>query len=377
MPIKNLLKHRRISQWIVNSINNGHFKPGDKLPSEHALSKQFDTSRQTVRHATEELVQRGLLARQRGSGTYVCGTAYQTGFSPKRVGVITTYLDDYIFPGIIRGIEDVLTEQGYTISLGITHNRHTDETACLQRILEDNVCGLIVEGTKSSLPSPNLPLFEALRSRGIPMVFLNGYYREFSQCGVFQDDVEAAKILTEHLMTNGHQKFAAILKGDDLQGLKRFEGMSLALTAANIPVDDQRIFWYTTEDIPDLISGEMDSFVLKRLGDATALICYNDQIGAMVCDLLKRHGKSVPQDISIVSFDNSPLAADTTYGFTSAVYPTTEIGSTAARLLLRCIRDTSYREHIRLEPTICYRSSVRNISDWDNQTQNCIMKGDI
>ena len=363
MPIKNLLKHRRISQWIVNSINNGYFKPGDKLPSEHALAEQFDTSRQTVRHATDEPVQRGLLSRQRGSGTYVCGTSFSDRFSPKRVGVITTYLDDYIFPGIIRGIEDVLTAQGYTISLGITHNRHTDETACLQRILEDNVCGLIVEGTKSSFPSPNLPLFEELRSRGIPMIFLNGYYREFSQCGVFQDDVAAGKLLTEHLLENGHKKFAAIFKADDLQGLKRFQGMALALTAANIPVDDQRILWFTTEDLPDLFSGEMDAFVLKRFGDATALICYNDQIAAQVYELLKRNGKSVPEDISFVSFDNSPLAADVAYGFTSAIYPSAEIGNAAANLLLRCIRDNTLREHVRLAPDICYRSSVRTLSD--------------
>lgn len=362
MPIKNLLKHRRISQWIVTSINNGHFKPGDKLPSEHALAEQFETSRQTVRHATEELVERGLLERQRGSGTYVCGTAFQDGFAPKRIGVITTYLDDYIFPGIIRGIEDVLTAQGYNISLGITHNRHTDETSCLQRILDDNVCGLIVEGTKSSFPSPNLPLFEELRSRGTPMVFLNGYYREFSQCGVFQDDVAAAKLLTEHLLENGHRKFAAVFKGDDLQGLKRFEGMSLALTEAGIAIDDQRILWFTTEDIPDYFSGEMDSFVLKRLGDATALLCYNDQIAAAMIELLKRNNLSVPEDLSLVSFDNSPLAADVAYGVTSAIYPSSEIGSAAAKLLLRCIRDNTLREHVRLEPGICYRSSVRNIT---------------
>lgn len=367
MPIKNLLKHRRISQWIITSINNGHFKPGDKLPSEHALAEQFDTSRQTVRHATEELVERGLLERQRGSGTYVCGTAFQDGYAPKRIGVITTYLDDYIFPGIIRGIEDVLTENGYNISLGITHNRHTDETACLQRILDDNVCGLIVEGTKSSFPSPNLPLFEELRSRGTPMVFLNGYYREFSQCGVFQDDVAAAKLLTEHLLKNGHRKFAAVFKSDDLQGLKRFEGMSLALTDAGIPIDDQRILWYTTEDVPDYFSGDMDAFVLKRLGDATALLCYNDQIGAKMTELLKRNGLTIPKDLSLVSFDNSPLAADMAYGFTSAIYPSTEIGNAAAKLMLRCIRDNTLREHVRLEPNICYRSSVRDISSEEDK----------
>ena len=363
MPIKNLMKHRRISQWILNSINSGQFKPGDKLPSEHALAKQFDASRQTVRHATEELVARGILFRQRGSGTYVSGTGLSSGYSPKRVGVITTYIDDYIFPGIVHGIEDVLGANGYSISLGITHNRHADETVCLQRILDDNLCGLIIEGTKSSFPSPNLPLFEQLRSRGVPMVFLNGYYREFSQCGVFQDDISAAKMLTEHLFQNGHKKIAAIFKADDLQGLKRFEGMYRALTDAGISIEDQQVVWYTTEDIPDLFSGEMDSFVLKRLGDATALLCYNDQIAAAITELLKRNNRTIPEDISLVSFDNSPLAADLAYGFTSAIYPSTEIGNAAAKLLLRCIRDNTLREHVRLAPDICYRSSVRNLAD--------------
>ncbi|MBQ9768094.1 MAG: GntR family transcriptional regulator [Lachnospiraceae bacterium] len=363
MPIKNLMKHRRISQWILNAINTGQYKPGDKLPSEHALAQQFDASRQTVRHATEELVERGLLTRQRGSGTYVSGNAFPNGYEPKRVGVVTTYVDDYIFPGLIQGIEDVLTNQGYTISLGITHNKHADETGCLNRILDDNLCGLIIEGTKSSIPSPNLPLFEKLRARGVPMVFLNGYYREFSQCGVFQDDISAAKLLTEHLLENGHRKIAGIFKSDDLQGLKRFEGMCQALTEAGIPITDEHILWYTTEDLPDLLAGPADSIILKRFGDATALVCYNDQIAASVSELLKRHGKKVPEDLSIVSFDNSPLAAENAYNFTSAVYPSTEVGNTAAKLLIRCIRDTSLREHIRLQPEICYRSSVRKITD--------------
>jgi len=363
MPIKNLMKHRRISQWILNAINTGQFKPGDKLPSEHTLAQQFDASRQTVRHATEELVERGLLTRQRGSGTYVSGNAFPNGYAPKRVGVVTTYVDDYIFPGIIQGIEDVLTEEGYTISLGITHNRHADETGCLSRVLEDNLCGVIIEGTKSSIPSPNLPLFEELRNRGIPMVFLNGYYREFSQCGVFQDDVSAAKILTEHLLENGHRRIAGVFKSDDLQGLKRFEGMCQALTEAGIPIEDERVFWYTTEDLPDLFSGDADSIILKRFGDSTALVCYNDQIAVSVHKLLKRNAKNVPEDVSIVSFDNSPLATENAYNFTSAVYPSTQIGNTAAQLLLRCIRDTSLREHIRLQPQICYRSSVRNLTN--------------
>ena len=93
----------------------------------------------------------------------------------------------------------------------------------------------------------------------------------------------------------------------------------------------------------------------------------NDQIAAAVSELFKRNDIFVPDDISLVSFDNSPLAADMAYGFTSAIYPSAEIGSTAAKLLLRCIRDNTLREHVRLKPDICYRSSVRNISDEENE----------
>lgn len=365
MSMKTLMKHRQISQWILDCIHNGQFHPGDRLPSENTLAEQFDASRQTVRHATDELVKKGVITRQRGSGTYVSKTPTMSGQASKRVGVITTYIDDYVFPGIIRGIEKTLTPLGYLLSLGVTHDSHAEEARCLRRIVNDGVCGLIIEGTKSSIPSPNLPFFEHLRSNGIPIIFLNGYYREFTQCGVFQDDVSAARLLTEHLLKNGHKKIAAVFKSDDLQGLKRFEGMQQALFNANIDVDDRRIVWYTTEDIPDYFSGKLDSFILDRFGDSTALICYNDQIAAQICDMLKRNGKEIPRDMSIVSFDNSPLASDTAYRLTSTVYPSTEIGTTAANLLLRCLRDSNYREHIRLQPEITFRPSVTKIGKND------------
>ena len=361
MSMKTLMKHRQISQWIQDSILSGQFRPGDRLPSEFALAQQFDASRQTVRHATDELVKKGVVTRLRGSGTYVSKKVGSNGLENKRVGVITTYIDDYVFPGIIRGIESTLTPLGYSLSLGITRDSHTEEAACLKRIIDDGICGLIIEATKSAIPSPNLSLFEQLRAKNIPMIFLNGYYRELTQCGVFQDDVVTGRLLTEQLIKYGHTKIAAIFKSDDLQGLKRFEGMQQALYAANLSVEDRRIVWYTTEDVHDYFSGKLDSFILNRFGDATALVCYNDQIAASVCEMLKRNGRSVPKDISIVSFDNSPLAADTAYCLTSSIYPSTEIGTTAANLLLRCLRDQNYREHIRLQPEIAFRPSICKI----------------
>lgn len=135
-----------------------------------------------------------------------------------RIGVITTYPDDYIFPGIIHGIEDVLSEHHYTMALGITHNRQTDEENALRQMVENGVDGLIVETTKSALPNANMLLYHEILDRGIPVVFLNGYYHNLNESHIIMDDVRAGEIAANALTDKGHQKIGGIFKSDDIQG---------------------------------------------------------------------------------------------------------------------------------------------------------------
>ena len=98
------------------------------------------------------------------------------------------------------------------------------------------------------------------------------------QSGIGQDELEkrVLEILQRYAAPQQVQKPETVVEvpkeveqpvqtldpADDLQGLKRFEGMALALTSTGIPLDDQRILWYTTEDLPDFFSGDMDDFIL-------------------------------------------------------------------------------------------------------------------
>ena len=67
------LKYKEVYNWVLDNINSGALKVGEKLPSENELSERFGLSRQTVRHAVDILEQQKLVLRVRGSGTYVGG----------------------------------------------------------------------------------------------------------------------------------------------------------------------------------------------------------------------------------------------------------------------------------------------------------------
>lgn len=362
MANQNSAKHILLSEWIKSNIEDGTFLPGKKIPSEHELASHFNYSRQTVRQAIGNLVTEGILNREQGSGTYVALLKPKPPLQKTmRIGVITTYLDDYIFPSIIHGIEEVLTSGGYTLSLGITHNKLADEENCLRQMIQTGVDGIIVEGTKSALPNSNIRLYNELKERQIQTVFINGFYGYNCDSYVVMDDVKSGKLVTDHLIQNGHRKIGVILKSDDIQGIKRYEGIVNSLNKAEIPMNDNAVIWYATEDLNYFFNGTMDSIILDRLGDVTSVVCYNDQIASKLIQLLKRNNLSVPNDISIVSFDNSFLSKEMVCNLTSIIYPAKKIGKKAASILLARINNSSVKESIKVDPSLKIRGSVKSI----------------
>ncbi|MDF2586772.1 MAG: GntR family transcriptional regulator with LacI sensor [Anaerocolumna sp.] len=356
-------KHSVLSQWIKENVANGNFSVGERIPSENELAKKFGYSRQTVRQAIGTLVSEGILVREQGSGTYVSILNRKSSVDKTmRIGVITTYLDDYVFPSIIHGIEEILTEAGYTMSLGITHNKPRNEENCLQQMIQSGVDGIIIEGTKSALPNANEKLYQKLKEIHIPTVFINGYYNNYSDSYIVMDDAKSGELATDVLIQNGHKHIGGIFKSDDLQGLKRYEGILKSIKKHNFVVDDTSIIWYTTEDFNYLFEGSMDTVILDRIKDITGIVCYNDQVASALIRLLKRNNLSVPDNYSIVSFDNSFLAKEMVCNLTSVIYPSNKIGKKAAQLILKQINNPLIAERIKIEPSIKLRNSVKKLN---------------
>ena len=220
-------KFEKIVTWIQEEVRSGRMVSGEKLPSEQELSEQFQVSRQTVRRALEELVKENIVESRRGSGSYICedagillgNTERRADHEEKRIAVMLTYIDTYIFPVIIREIEKKVTQAGGILQIAMTDNSVAKERMHLEEFLRTRrIDGLIAEPVKSGLPNPNLDLYQKLQKSGIPVVFVNSFYENLTIPHVSLDDEKAGYIATKHLLECGHTRIAGIFKADDGQG---------------------------------------------------------------------------------------------------------------------------------------------------------------
>ena len=350
-------KYQVLIDYIVGQIENGTLMPGDKLSSENELSRKFGISRQTVRTAIGILEEQSVLRRVKGSGTYLSDRRRESLEQRSRIAVITTYVDSYIFPKIIQGIEETLFEWGYSVQIAFTNNTLEREKSVLMDIISrDDVAGVIVEGTKSGLPNPNIPFYRKLQARKIPIIFINTYYPELSVPHVSLDDVQAARKAVDYLIGKGHQDIGAVLKLDDGQGRQRYLGYLQAMDSAGYPVTDSRMVWIDTDESKQL--AYCTDKILNRLESCSALFCYNDQIAFQLVRILSDRGIRVPEDVALISIDDSDLAIHSEVQITSLPHPKEKLGSKAAELLLRMIDSGKPVDSYEFDTRVVERDSV-------------------
>src|SRR5699024_3589854 len=174
------------------------------LPTEKQLQLQFKVSRHTIRQDMGILVNEGYVIKKKGAGTYVTNTfiSKNSNNEQKKIGVVVTYLSDYIFPSIIRGIEKVLKENGYSLILSSTNNNHEEERRCLEMMLDQGDQGLIIEPTKSNVFNPNLSYYSILKKIIIQNLMLNDQYLEFNLLSLIINDYIFTFLITSYHIDN-------------------------------------------------------------------------------------------------------------------------------------------------------------------------------
>ena len=179
-------KYQLLADKLREELRRNRGQSGYKLPTELELSRQYQLSRQTVRHTLRLLEEEGLIRRRQGSGSYATGLL--PGSPPRQIAVVTSFLDDYIFPAILHDASDVFSRQGYSTTVYATENQVSMERGILLRLLEEPMGGLLVEGTKTALPTPNEDLYRRLCQAGTPIVFLHGAYAGLERIPCVADD---------------------------------------------------------------------------------------------------------------------------------------------------------------------------------------------
>ena len=366
-------KYQQVIDWVRENIENGTFREGDKLMSENEMSERFGLSRQTIRRATGELVRQNILTRQKGSGTYIANRpdiasyadAANGSVSARRephhnIAVISTFNETYIFPRILKGIEGVLSVNGYAMQLSFTDNRLGREAAILEQLLEqDRIDGLIVEPVKSALPNPNIPFYQDLIRRGIPVIFFNAFYRDLEAPCVRIDDIAAAAQATELLINAGHRKIGAVFKSDDGQGPLRYQGYLRTVHDTGCRADQDSIIWVDSSASADM--SEIAGYVFDRLKDCTGVVCYNDQIAYQLIETALERGMEIPKDLSVVGIDDSYLAGVCRVPFSSICHPKEALGECVARNLLQMIDDPLYNGNCLMKTEPVIRKSIAKL----------------
>lgn len=393
-------KYRTVIEWVVESLRSGELKEGDRLPAEMELARKFNLSRQTIRHATGELEKQGIVVRVQGSGTYIAdrdpaeaivtaeaepslntlasrvkdssifpeSSPLQPVRKPvhRNIAVISTYVDGYIFPPTIRGIESVLSEAGFTMQISFTDDNISREGDILRQILRnDNVDGIIAEPSMSLFPNPNLDYYRMLRARGIPVIFFNDQYPDLDFPCVRIDDEEAAREMTDVLIRAGHSSIAGIFHSCDGQGARRYSGFVKAREAAGLPYEREHIMFVDSMTLKDI--SEVEQLIMDRISGCTAVFCYNDEIAYQLLPLLGRHGIRVPDDMSVTAIDCVVRPGGIPVKITSYEHPKDKLGIKIAENLLRILEDGSFNANyiFRGQPVIF--NSVARIGETGRQ----------
>lgn len=355
-------KYFTLMEELKEEIISGRIQPGEKLPSENQFTVQYSLSRHTVRKALSLLEQEGYIEACHGKGTF-CSEKMRHMKKSRNIAVVTTYISDYIFPRLIQGIDNVLSEQGYSIILKNTGNSRQKEAKCLEELLQKDIDGLIIEPSKSQLSCRHPGLYENLEKYQIPYIFIQGIYTEMKdKPHILMDDARGGYLVTKYLLEQGHRRITGFLKADDIQGIQRHKGYVRALQEAGIPYDPDLVVWFHTEDRrskPSMMVKEM----VKTGSLPHGIVCYNDQIAVQVIESLEDCGLQVPKDISVTGYDNS-LYAQRGTGITTIAHPQERLGEMAAELILEKINGVSEEDskvERLIQPELIVRGSCRRL----------------
>lgn len=355
-------KYFTLMEELKEEIISGRIQPGEKLPSENQFTVQYSLSRHTVRKALSLLEQEGYIEACHGKGTF-CSEKMRHMKKSRNIAVVTTYISDYIFPRLIQGIDNVLSEQGYSIILKNTGNSRQKEAKCLEELLQKDIDGLIIEPSKSQLSCRHPGLYENLEKYQIPYIFIQGIYTEMKdKPHILMDDARGGYLVIKYLLEQGHRRITGFFKADDIQGIQRHKGYVRALQEAGIPYDPDLVVWFHTEDRrskPSMMVKEM----VKTGSLPHGIVCYNDQIAVQVIESLEDCGLQVPKDISVTGYDNS-LYAQRGTGITTIAHPQERLGEMAAELILEKINGVSEEDskvERLIQPELIVRGSCRRL----------------
>lgn len=358
----NTLKYEQLKQVVKNNIRDGIWKPGQKIPAETVLCKQFDVSKTTVKKAKNDLLMEGILERLPArKGAFV--KQVQPAVSPYSglIGVAITNILDPYFSLILKGIDDKLWENKLHTVLCNSYSNVEKVEEYIHSLAEQNVAGVIFSPiVKPKYIEDNRRIIHLLDTKRIPYVMVDRYVPGFFLNAVVSDNHQGSKDLTRSLLAKGHTRILA-LSGTECSSMnERVRGHIEALEEAGITPEPQLLI--KTDDILLQTHGPQKDKELERVrklieqaGNFTACYTMNAPLLQTAIQLFGPTSESsaiIPFKVATYDYSVNELfgRADRV---TIAKQPGYRMGWEAAKLLLKSMKEPGqYTVHMAIRTEI-------------------------
>ncbi len=249
------------------------------------------------------------------------------GGKSNTIGVLVPDLGTGYIGEIIRGIDSELSLTGFDLVLFTTHRTATKEAGYVADLVKGTVDGLLLV-----LPRNPVDYIGTLTHRNYPFVLIDHQGTGKNCPAVGATNWQGAYTATEYLIKLGHRRIGFITGSMDLGCSEdRLKGYRSALRTYHVPEIPELIFEGTFEQ-PDGYTGA--SLMLDLPEPPTAIFASNDVMAMGVMDAIHSHGLRIPDDISVVGFDNIPQSAMVHPSLTTIQQPLEKMGRVAAQILL-------------------------------------------
>ena len=342
----------QVKNHIISSIENGEIKIGDKLMSENEMLRFYGVGRVTIRNALSELVSEGCLRKEQGLGTFVM--TYPKKAKRLNIDVLLDAGDTYFVPAyMLKGISPVLEQNNCNLLMHDTKHDNRHIVQLMQSILDRGTDGVLVEPVFHTPCSEEMDGVLARYARAeIPVVAMLGKISHENVINLNIDDEYGTEVATRYLLECGHRRILGLFYEKDRNPVRRVKGFRNAFRGAS----DADAYEITTA------GWEEEVLHLVREKKITAIQCYNDHVAVECLRVLVENGIRVPQDISLVGFDDSEIAQNSIPRLTTMTHPKDHLGRAAAEAVLRRIRNPEEMiESVTYRPGLVIRQSVLDL----------------
>jgi DNA-binding LacI/PurR family transcriptional regulator len=275
------------------------------------------------------------------------------------IGLVVAYLNNQFYPEVLEKLSNSLQERGYHVLVFMASQKAGNIDKVVEEILDFQVDGIIAASVALSSD-----LSDRCRKAGIPMVLFNRAEDDPAMSAVTSDNFSGGRKIADFLIAGGHKKIGYIAGWEGASTQRdREAGFIAGLEAAGMKLHARDVGNFLTDEA---VEATRRMFAKDR---PDAVFVANDHMAMGVLDTLRFElGLSVPEDVSVVGYDDVPVASWPAYNLTTVRQPANKMVSDTVDILLSKIEDNDTKSRrIEIDGPLIVRGSARIPEGWKDE----------